>query len=134
LAGLPDMFSRRIFNSIAATLAPAKHAEKRRSSAQQEPEVVPVPRAEAIVDGLALKCVEDMRDQDDPRRQPVPDAPQQVVPPHRGLLITMTSPHFHYTPLPAPRRRSCASGTLPAARARPSRDPRRPSAPSAGSG
>src|SRR5919112_4671999 len=67
--------------------SPAYSAQKGGSGAEQEPEVVPVPAPRLVVERVLLPPTEDVHDEDDPGRKSVPEAPQQVCPPHDVYLL-----------------------------------------------
>jgi hypothetical protein len=74
--------------SLLTSPAPPAHgAQKGGSGAEQEPEVVPVPAPRLVVEGELLPPTEDVHDEDDPGRKAVPEAPQQVCPPHDVYLL-----------------------------------------------
>src|SRR5215472_2353869 len=81
--------------------APAQRTQQWRARTKQEPEIVPVATACLVVERELFPPAEHMHDEDDPGRQAVPDAPQQVLPPHHELPLSFlpycTPPRSHLT-------------------------------------
>jgi hypothetical protein len=78
LAGMPAPRLHQALDLASvpvATLATFQPAKKRRAGADQESEVIPVPTSLRIVHSLPIPSTEDVGNEDDPRRDPVPDAP-----------------------------------------------------------
>src|SRR5215813_14670953 len=65
----------------------AEHPQKRRASSDQEPEIIPAVTAYNIVDWKLLPNAEEVNDQENPGRDAVPHAPQEVLPPHAAPLV-----------------------------------------------
>lgn len=61
-------------------------AKKRGAGAKQEAEVVPVADSNGIIDRLLIPRTKDVRDENDPGRQAVPESPEQIMPPHVASL------------------------------------------------
>ena len=84
----------------ATATSPADSAQKWRSGAEQEPEVVPVTASGLVVERELLPAAEHVHDKDDPGRKTVPKPPQQVRPPHDGSLPSISLPE-------SPAHRGC---------------------------
>jgi len=65
----------------------SEHPQKRRASSDQEPEIIPAATAYDIVDRELPPDAEEVNDQENPGRDAVPDAPQEVLPPHAAPLV-----------------------------------------------
>src|SRR5262249_27150772 len=65
----------------------AEHPQKRRASSDQEPEIIPAATAYYIVDRELPPDAEEVNDQENPGRDAVPDAPQEILPPHAAPLV-----------------------------------------------
>jgi hypothetical protein len=61
----------------------AEHPQKGRAGADQEPKVIPATAPRQVVDRKRLPDAKEVQDQEDPGRNAVPGAPEEVLPPHR---------------------------------------------------
>jgi hypothetical protein len=94
----------------AAPASPAQRTEEGRARADQEPQVVPVSAPRGVIEGELLPPAEHVHDEHDPGREPVPEPPKQVSPPHnapprdhRPEVVLVYSPYSVPQVAPFPR-------------------------------
>src|SRR5215207_5809829 len=90
-SGLEHGSGRCLPRGLSATAtSPADSAQKWRSGAEQEPEVVPVTASCLVIERELLPAAEHVHDKDDPGRKTVPEPPQQLCPPHSVSILPIS--------------------------------------------
>jgi hypothetical protein len=83
------------FSAGSPPPAAAKGPEHGRPRSQQEPKIVPVAAPGIVEEGILVPASYDMDDQDRPRGETIPEAPEYILPPHTiHLSLIYTQGHF----------------------------------------